>query len=160
MEIAVVAVMWGCLCAALAWRYPRATAEAVGPAFSRALRDELADAHSDAERMAIANVLLADVERDLNAHVGTPKVAGWLALLGVALLVVVGALVRPEPVLAVGVVGAAIGVAGAVVARRVGGRGAERARARADEHVRGVVGELYDAEIVLPVRSKRRFRAR
>lgn len=158
--IALVAVAWGCLCAAFAWRYPRATAEAAGPRFSRALTEELADARSDAERVAVANVLLADVERTLNAQVATPKLAGWLALIGVCLLVVIGVLVRPEPALAVGLVGVVVGVGGAVVARRVGRRVAERARAQADERVSSLVGELYDAEIVLPTRTKRRFRSR
>ena len=160
MLIAVVAVAWGGMCAALAWKYPRAIVDAAGPSFDRALRDELADAESDAERVAIANLLLADVERDLSAQSSTPKVAGWFAVVGVGLLVVLGALMRPEPILAVGLLGAVVGVVGAVLARRAGERAAERARAQADERVSAMVGDLYDAEIVLPVRPSRRFRRR
>lgn len=160
MLIALVAVAWGCACAAFAWTYPRATVAAVGPRLARALRDELEEARSDAERVAIANMTLAEVERDLNAKVSAPKVAGWLAVVGVALLVVIGALVRPEPSLAGGLLGAVVGVVGALSARRAGQRAAARARIQADEQVSACVGDLYDAEIVLPVRPARRFRRR
>ncbi|HHH28255.1 MAG TPA: hypothetical protein ENK57_07915 [Polyangiaceae bacterium] len=160
MLIAIVAVVWGCACAVVAWRYPRVTAEAVGPQFERALADELTDAGSDAERVAAANVLLADVERELRAGASTPKLAGGLAVTGVALAVAGGVLVRPDPALAWALLGLVIGVGGALWAGRAGRRAAERARARADERVSTLVGDLYDAEIVLPVRPTRRFRSR
>jgi len=157
---ALAAIVWGLACARFAWRYPRASRATVADGFDAELRTELDEARSDAERVAAVNELLAGIERRLRAQTSVPKVAGWMTVAGVALVLILGVLQGPEPILALGLVGLLIGVAGAVVARRVGDRAAETARARADDHVSAAVGTLYDAEIVLPTRPQRRFRRR
>jgi hypothetical protein len=156
----LAAFVWGLASVGLAWRYPgRLRAEAT-QGFANALGRELAHATSDAERIAVANDALREVSFRLEVDQRMPKTAGWIGVAGVATILVVGALMRPEAVLGVGLIAVAMGVIGAAWAKRRGDREAAATRERADAVVASMVGELYDAEIVSPERPQRRFRRR
>lgn len=148
----VVLLLWTAACVSLAWRYPRRIASASGPQWRAELAESFADAEGDAERIAVVNDALADVEHDLDVAGRWPVTARWLALYGWLLAVLAGLVWSPEPVLLASVPIAFGAVFGTQTARRRGRRGARACRVEADRFVAAVAGELLHRDVNMPVR--------
>ena len=160
MTALALAAAWTAVCLAWALAYPRAVAAAGASSWADSLSEELRSARDDRERVVAVNDALRDLEHDLDARARLPLTAAWLAVTGSVLALIAGLLHRPELELLGCLAIAVVGAAGCVAARRLGRRRARAVRLAIDEQVRGLVGDLYDAEVVLvPGRGARRRRA-
>lgn len=156
MVVLAVAAVWCSLSVMLALAYPRSV-RAVGSARRlQALEHDLTAARDDAERVALVNETLAELEHELGARAWLPRAAAWLGVTGTGLALVGGILVGPKPEMAAAVAIAALGVIGCFAAGRLGRRLGARARAAIDRRIEALVGALYAAEVVLPAARGRR----
>ena len=152
-----LAALWVAGCVLLAWRYPQRLVRVADEAWTRELQDELDAAADERGKVAAVNEALSGVEHALERDRRLPAAASWLMLGGAAIVALLAWSWKTAGIIIVALVA---GVMACVAARRAGRGRAERERGRVDQQVQALVGDLYDAEIVLPSRRQTRFRRR
>ncbi len=154
MFVAAFAVV---ACAMAAWSIPRRMATR-GAEVARALAEELASVEQSHVKVACANEALGELDHDLRPDLRQPVKLAWIAFLtGQALMV---AAWLGHQWWAVGPC-LVLGFAGAAVCLRARGAtvvAASLAREEMDGRVEALLGELYDAEFVLPKRREMRWK--
>ncbi len=152
---AVVAV----LCSVAAWR-SFARVQQTSQLAKVSLAGQLEDVDDDAQRMVVANEVLADLDHALNPDLRLPTKLAWIALVGCVALAIAARLQGSWWGLGGCLLAGVLGPMSCLWAGRATSAAAERARRRVDDDVAEVMGDLYDVAIVLPKRREMRWKRR
>ncbi len=159
MTLTLIAAAAAVLCGAAAWSVPRRI-NAVARDAGRGLEEDLELAATDEARMVAANEALGDLEHRLSPDLRRPVKLAWICFAACAAAAMIAMLgrdfVRAGQCVGVAIVGGAVCVA----SRRATRRAVDEARQAADHAVAASLGDLYDAEFVLPKRREMRWKRR
>ena len=120
---------------------------------------DLFSAESDQQRVVVVNEAMFSLEHELGKRQLRPLTAYWITAFSTVLVMGAGAIggVRAELVALVPIGLAAM--IGCRLAGRVGRRLAGEQRRRIDAFVKALLGDLYEADVAMPCRRRRRRRA-
>ncbi|MEM1032643.1 MAG: hypothetical protein AAGN82_20020 [Myxococcota bacterium] len=121
----------------------------------RRWRSAVEGASQDAERVAVVNDALAELEHEIDASAGAPAAAMRLAAYGGIMAAAAGLVWGRVPELGLGVPVALAVAMGVGLARRRGEAEARRCRREADRGVFALVGSLVDRDVAMPARRRR-----
>lgn len=131
---------------------------AIGEGARDTLSEELDGLEGDEARIVVANEALADLEHALTPDSRRPVKLAWIAFLSCVGLAIAARLSGSWVMLASCLALGALGPMLCLWAKRATGEAAKAARRLVDREVQSLVGDLYDAEIVLPKRREMRWK--